>query len=162
MGVCFESIFTADNCYYQAEMKLAEEKSASTRCFPACKVVVSYIEYYILTHTHSPYVHGLSSFSYSDSLFSMDAPFCIHTSSHSHQIPHATYSAASPYVHGLSSFSYSDSLFTMDAPFTPHPVHTRSHMPHIPQPLPTSTVSAHSLSRIWWCVHDEEGITKGE
>ena len=74
--------------------------------------------YYTLTA--SLYVHGLISLSYSDSLFTMDAPPDPRS-----QIPHTTNSTASPYVHGLNSFSYSDSLFTMDAPPDP-----RSQIPH--------------------------------
>ena len=80
--------------------------------------------------TTSPYVHGLNSFSYRDSLFTMDAPPDPRS-----QIPHTTNSTASPYVHGLSSFSYSDSFFTMDAPSDPRSQipDPRSHTPQIPQ-----------------------------
>ena len=86
------------------------------------------------------------------STVSAHSPIVIHFSPWRHhqipdsQIPHTTNSTASPYIHGLSSFSYSDSLFTMDAQPDPRSQISdpRSHTPQIPQPLPTSTVSAHS------------------
>ena len=40
LGVSFDLATSADNRYCQAEKKLAEAKSALTRCFPACQVVV--------------------------------------------------------------------------------------------------------------------------
>ena len=40
LGVSFDLATSADNRYYHAEKKLAEAKSALTRCYPACKVVV--------------------------------------------------------------------------------------------------------------------------
>ena len=40
LGVSFDIATDVDNRYYQAEKKLAEAKSALTRCYPACKVVV--------------------------------------------------------------------------------------------------------------------------
>ena len=89
----------------------------------------------------SSYVHGLSSFSYSDSLFTMDAP---PDPTHPRaQIPDPTNSTASLYVHGLSSFFYSDSLFTMDAPLNP-----RSQIPDPRSQIRHTTNSTANMDRL--------------
>ena len=92
--------------------------------------------------TASSYVHGLISFFYSDSLFTVDAPFTPHPVHTRSQIPDPT-SIPQPFL--TSTVSSHSSIVIHFSPWTQSQIpDPRSHAPQIPQPLLTSTVSSHS------------------